>query len=374
MKKIRLMHVITDDNIGGAGKWVLNFLEFFDRKKFKVFVLLSSESKLNEYLDKYVDDEDVEIVNISGIGDKSFDKNDIKKYQMVFEDKKPDIVHTHASLSARIAAKKAGVKFKINTKHCMEYPEKNLLKKIIKKIVYNRYCDRTIACAKEVKKALVDNMGLKAQSITVVYNGVSSLSRISDEEVKQLRRKYNVADDEYIVGAVARLEDVKDISTFIEGANEVLKIRQDVKFLIAGVGSLENELKDKVKKLGIEKNVNFVGFIKDVEAYENILDILVNSSKSEALCIAILECMSIGIPTIATAVGGVPEIITSGESGDLYSVGDYKTLAEKITSLLDDKDRYKKYSENSMRVIRETFSLKKVTRELEELYIKSLMD
>jgi len=374
MKKIKIMHVITDDNIGGAGKWVLNFLEFFNREKFKTFVILSKKSKLNEYLEKYTEDDNIEVINLNGIGDKSFDKADIKKFQRVFDDIKPDIVHTHASLSARIAAKRSKVKFKINTKHCMEFPEKNVVKKIIKRTVYNRYCDRTIACAKEVKRALVVNMGLKDEAVTVVYNGVKSLSKLSDNEIKALRKKYGVSDDEYVVGAVARLEDVKDIDTFVNGANEVLKIRTDVKFLIAGVGSLEEELKEKVIKLGIEKNVIFVGFIKDVEAYENILDILVNSSKSEALCIAILECMSIGVPTVATSVGGVPEIITSGKSGELYAVGDYKTLAVKITSLLDDKDRYKKYSENSVKIIKEKFSLEKVTRELEDIYIKSLMN
>lgn len=372
MKKIKVMHVITDNNIGGAGIWLLNFLKTFDREKFLVYVLLCKDSLLCDNLKIYDRDESVIIMEKNITGDASYVKADIPKFRKLFQEINPDIVHTHASFSARIAARQSKIPFVLNTKHCMELPESNGIKRFIKRSLQNKYCDMTVACSKGVKKSMVQYLGIDEKSIEVIYNGVELISRESEENIVELKKEYNLKGDEFIVGAVCRLEDVKDVNTLIEAADIILKHRNDIKFLIAGTGSLELELKEKVKKLGLQDNILFTGFIKDIDRYDNIIDVMVNSSKNEALGIAILECMRLGIPVIATRVGGVPEVVDEGSTGELFDVGDYKILSMKIEDLADNEDKYKKYSKNSIDRVRKYFSLEQVTSELEKIYIDAI--
>ena len=112
---IKLIHVITDTNIGGAGVWVLNFLKAYDKEKYDVGVAVPCNSLLAPKISEL----GVKVFEIAHIADKSFSKEGIREFIKLFKEQKPDIVHCHASLSARIASKKLGIKT-VNTRHCLE--------------------------------------------------------------------------------------------------------------------------------------------------------------------------------------------------------------------------------------------------------------
>ena len=114
--KIKVLHVLTDKNIGGAGRWLLYYLKYHDREQFKVEVVLPQGSLLAPAVKAL----DVPVISMEDMEDKSFDKKALKALVQLFREEKPDIVHTHASMTARMAARAAMVPSIFNTKHCME--------------------------------------------------------------------------------------------------------------------------------------------------------------------------------------------------------------------------------------------------------------
>ena len=196
---IKLIHVITDTNIGGAGVWVLNFLKAFDREKYDVRVALPT----NSLLTPRIKESGINVYEIPNIRDKSFSKEGISEFIKLFKKIKPDIVHCHASLSARIASKLLGIKT-INTRHCLE-EKKRGIKKVVYSFINNSLSDIVIG----VSKATCDNLlecGTNKKKVRLVYNGVEPLKEYSDVEKREIRKEFGIAEDNIVVGIVARLE------------------------------------------------------------------------------------------------------------------------------------------------------------------------
>lgn len=367
--KKRVIHVLTDKNIGGAGRWLLNYLKFHNEALFDVMVVVPSDSLLKEPLENL---KFGGIIDISDMDENSLSLNDIAKFKKIFKDYKPDIVHTHASLSARIAAKLAGIKYVINTKHCLENPTNSPIKRLLNRILNKMLSNKIIAVSKAVEKSMLDANISKKQIVTI-YNGIEKISdRLPGEEINNIKASYGIKSDDYVVGIAARLEAVKDITTFIKAAKEIKdktdKSDKSVKFIIAGSGSLESQLKAEVDVLDLDKDVVFTGFVKDIERLMSIFDISVITSIQEALCISIIEGMSMGIPAVGTDSGGVNEVILDNVTGKLVKCKDYKALARAIIDILDDKGLYELYSKNSIEHIKDKFLAEEMTKKIEQLY------
>lgn len=363
--KKRVIHVLTDKNIGGAGRLLLNYLKFHNGDLFDVMVVVPSDSLLKEPLKNL---KFGGIIDICDMDEKSLSFNDIAKFKKIFKDFKPDIVHTHASLSARIAAKIAGVKYVINTKHCLENPTNNAIKRILNRFINKMLSSKIIAVSKAVEESML-RAGISERQIANIYNGIEISDRLPIEEINIIKAKYGIESRDTVIGIAARLEAVKDISTFIKAAKEIVdKINKPIKFIIAGSGSLENQLKAEVSALSLDNEVIFTGFVKDIERLMSIFDINVITSIQEAICISIIEGMGMGIPAVGTDSGGVNEVILDNITGNLVKCRDYKALASKIMDILDDKSLYELYSKNSIEHIKDKFLAEEMTKKMEKLY------
>ncbi|MDD4843702.1 MAG: glycosyltransferase [Anaerotignum sp.] len=364
-RKIKVFHVLTDRNIGGAGRWLLNYLKHHNRERFDVWVVLPSDSALYPEVTAL----DVAVIPMEDMEDKSFDKKAGKALHKLFLEEKPDIVHTHASLTARMAAKKAGVPKIINTKHCMEAAPGAFYKKLARRMLNQRYSHTIIAVSKAVKHSMVAG-GTNPKQIVTIYNGIDAIEPITAEERKEILLSYGGDPLKKAVGIVARLEEVKDHETFLMAAKTVLKHREDMAFYIIGDGSLRASLEERARTLGIFDHVIFTGFVKDVEKIEAALDLNVITSKQEALCLSVIESMSVGIPAVGTDSGGVNEVICHGENGYLVPVGDGKALAERILEVFADEEEYRRLAENAKAWARENFTARKMTSRIERLYLE----
>ena len=364
--KIKVLHVLTDKNIGGAGRWLLYYLKYHDREQFDVQVVLP----LGSLLIPAVKALDVHVIIMDEMEDRSFDKKAVKALVKLFREEKPDIVHTHASMTARMAARAAMVPSIFNTKHCMEAAPGILPKKILRREVNAAFSDKIIAVSRAVRRSMV-HAGTHPEQIAVVYNGIDPIEIPSAEEKVALLQSYGGRPGEKAVGMVARLEEVKDHETFLLGAQNVLEKRKDVRFYIVGDGSLREELERRVYELGISEWVTFTGFIKDVEKIEAALDIAVITSKAEALCLSIIESMIAGIPAVGTDSGGVAEVIKHGENGFLVPVGDAEELAERIEELLADDEKRKAFGEHAKKHAESMFMADKMTKRIEKLYLEA---
>ncbi|NLY44168.1 MAG: glycosyltransferase [Clostridiaceae bacterium] len=360
---IKVIHVISDTNIGGAGRWILNLLKYIDREKFLVKVIIPRGSLLKQEIQSL----DTEVIEVPGMADRSFDLKAIGSLYKIFLREKAQIVHTHASLSARIAAKMAGVKRIVHTKHCIDLDIKKGIGTKIGAAVNALLSDKMIAVGLAAKENLIQS-GIPENKILVVHNGVEPLEEIPPEQKEKLKSKWMIKDGDTVIGIVARLEEIKGHTYFIEAAARVAGIRENVKFIIAGTGSLEKQLKEKVKDLGLEQKVIFTGHVQKVAEVMNIIDIVVISSLSEALCLSLVEAMSLAKPCIATDTGGNPEVVEDGCNGLLVPVKNPEQLAEAMIRLVDDPDLRRKMGEKGKKKMYSNFTSEIMTRKIEKIY------
>lgn len=367
---IKIVNVISDTNIGGAGKCIINFCRNYDKKKYEIVVVLPKGSALVGELKNT----GVKLIEIDGLKDKSLDFGSLMKLIKVLREERPDIVHTHASSVARIAAKFVhGTKI-IYTRHSA-FPVSDKIKKGIGRFLYKNvnefFADEIIAVGNAAEENLLDG-GISKEKINTFFNGVEKINTTTQEERKKLKKQYGIEDDEYIVGIMARLEYVKGQDTFIEAADILLKEKDTkIKFIILGTGKEEQRLKDKVKELGIEKNVIFTGFVKNVGDFLNIMDVQVNCSfGTETSCLSLLEGMSIGVPAVATNYGGNPYLIFNGENGYIVPTKDPQKTADAIKKILTNNEIKKRMHERAIEIYNDKFTIQTYVNNVQNVYEK----
>ncbi len=364
--KYKIIEVSSDTNIGGAGKCLLTLLENFDYEKFEVKAVLPQNSLLKPYIDKM----GIEVIEVDGIADKSLDAKAIGKLKKIFKEEKPDLVHTHASMSARIAARMAGAKV-VYTRHSVFPPSKKIsqgIGKVINGAVNNYLADGIIAVAEAAKDNLTDT-GVDEKKIRVILNGVDGLDKKTESEKAAIRERFGVKNGEKVISIVARLEDIKGHEYFIEAAKTLLDKGINARFFIAGTGSYEATLKKKVQELGVGDKVIFTGFISDVDALMSITDIQANASYgTEATSLSLLEGMSIGIPAVVSDFGGNPGVIKDGVNGFVVKKQDSQALACGLGKLLCDEVLYEKMSKGAVEIFNQTFTAQAMTRNTENYY------
>lgn len=366
---MKIVEVSSDTNIGGAGRCLLVLLNELDKETFTPVAILPKNSLLKPKIEEL----GIEALEADIAPDKSLNFSDIFKFIKIFKKEKPDIVHTHASMSARIAAKICGIKT-VYTRHSVFPPSKRISKGIGKAIngfINNIFADRIIAVADAAKDNLVKT-GVSPDKIQVILNGVYPLDANCDEYV--LKKRFGIAEDEKVVSIVARLEDIKGHDYFIDAADMILKKGFKVKFFIAGTGSYEKHLKEKVSLINRENDIIFTGFLTDVDNLLRITDIQVNASfGTEATSLSLLEGTSLGIPAVVSDFGGNPGVIKDGENGIVVPQKNAEKLAQAIEMLLSDNRLYDKLSGGSKRIFSERFTARKMTEQTEQIY-KNLME
>jgi len=357
LRLIRVLHILSDTNIGGAGRLLLNQLKHFDRDKFLIKVVLPKDSLLTTEVENL----GYEVIETTHGADKSLDFKAIPEFMRIFKAERPNIVHAHSSLSARIAAKLRRVKARVFTKHCVEGSGR------LHGILGNMLSTHVIATDYASKEALVSS-GIKPNKITVIINGVDSLRELSDNEKLGARKEFGISDNDFVFGITGRLEPIKGQKYFIDAAKIVCEKYNDCKFLIVGTGGDEEALKQKAKELGIADKVIFTGFVSDITDVTNIMDVIVNCSDSETSCLALSEAFSVGKPAIATNGGGNPYMVTDGENGLIVPIRDSHSTAAAMEKIMQDKDLYSKMSQAAYEHYCEKFTAEVMTKQLEYIY------
>ncbi len=366
---IKVLNVITDTNIGGAGRILVHYLKSFDREKFDVYVavpegsLLIPEIKAAGY----------DVIETRYGKDESFELPAVRELYGIIKRLSPDIVHTHSSLSARIAAYLAGVKSRIYTRHCAyDLPRSatSFPKKQISGLINNTLSTKIVAVAPAAAKNLTDT-GVDPDKITVIMNGVEPVRTATDGEISEIREKYGLSETDFVCSICARLEDVKGHEYLIKAAKIIAEETKDIKFLIVGTGSIEDKLRALVDELGVGDTVKLTGFMSDTAPVLGASNIALNCSwGTEASSLAIAEAMSLGIPTVASDFGGNPSVIADGVNGILYEKKNEKALADAVLRVWRDKELYLALCEGAKRVFGEKFTSGVMTKKLEELYLE----
>jgi glycosyltransferase involved in cell wall biosynthesis len=210
-------------------------------------------------------------------------------------------------------------------------------------------------------------MGVLAERVNLVRNGVDTSVFTPDRSGNELRNEINVPKGTPLVGFVGRLEHEKGPDMFLRAVDQVHQVRPDVHFVIVGDGVMRNKLEEMCAHLQLDKHVHFVGWRTNTVDIYPALDFLVHTSRSDGTSLVLLEAMSCGCPTVGLAVGGVPEIIENERTGFLAGAGDWEGIAFRIIQLLDQPERVQGMKAAARNRVKEHFDVKTNTRRIAEL-------
>ena len=287
-----------------------------------------------------------------------------------------DIVHTHtakAGALGRLAAFLARVPVIVHTLHGHNFY--GYFGKSFSKIIVfverflSRVTDKIIVLTGLEKEDLVKFKAGRAEKMRIIYQGLELENLFSDNLDKaKIRSGLGIAQGESVVGMVSRLEAVKGPQYFIEAALLLAKRIAGIKFILVGEGKLRRKLEERVREAGLADNFIFTGWRDDALDVASVFDVLVLPSLNEAVGIVLIEAQYIGIPVVATNVGGIPEIVRHNETGVLVEPADPAALAQAVECLLTDKEKRRKLAGAAHAWVRGRFMAEDMVAEISKLY------
>ncbi len=186
---------------------------------------------------------------------------------------------------------------------------------------------------------------------------------------KDLREEFGIGKECIVLGTVAFLRDYKGIHLCLEAVESLRHKFPALRFLIAGDGPESSRLREKVNVLGIQKYVHFAGFRSDVNRVLASLDIFVlPSTAGEGVPQAIIQAMAMGVPVVATSIGGIPEVVIHEETGMLAPVNNVEALAHSIRVVLNDASLRTKMTAKAQALVVQSYSLEAMLDAVEQCY------
>ena len=364
---IKVLNMISDTNIGGAGRVLLNYLRCADASRFETSVAVPRGSLLAPELEKL----GAAVYEVDALADRSYDKADVAVLCELIRRVDPDIVHAHGALSARIAARRCK-KTVIFTRHSA-FPVSAKLRyppgRWVNKLVNEHYADHIIAVSGAAAKNLTD-AGISKKRITVLMNGVSPVERAPDGDVLEYRRKWGIEPGEFVLGILARIEPYKGHADILDALAKLTRDGRNVRLLIAGTGEYEGALREKCAELDLEGKVSFLGFQKDVAPFLSVLDVQLNASYgTETSSLSILEGFSMGVAAIVSDYGGNPWLVDDGENGLIFKTRDAADLASCVARVMDDPALLSRMRKRSVEIYNERFTGDIFARNIENVYL-----
>ncbi|MDP3730125.1 MAG: glycosyltransferase family 4 protein [Candidatus Omnitrophota bacterium] len=361
---IRVLHVNTHMNIGGIGQYIVSLAKALKQKRVECFVASSGGELLSELVRLDIRHIRLDINTKFEFGPKVFrSASDLTR---IVKDNKIDLVHAHTRVSqvaSYLASRRAGIPY-IAT--CHGYFNAKLSRRL-----FDTWGEKVVAISEAVRRHLEKDFNVNRQRIEVIYNGID-LGRFSNiysaDRIATAKRSLGIQGG-VVVGTMGRLSSVKGQKFLVEAMKEVVSKSKDARCLIIGSGREEAALKDLAKSLGLETRVIFTGAAyMDIPLYLACMDIFVLPSIEEGLGLALLEAMSLGRPCVASATGGIRDIVNDGVNGILTPVGDSNAIANAVLRILNDKPLAKNISESSRDFVRGRFSIEAMADKMIDLY------
>ncbi|MBW3635203.1 MAG: glycosyltransferase [Armatimonadetes bacterium] len=285
-----------------------------------------------------------------------------------------DIVHAHNGRTMILAAAAANSRLAaVATQHFIA-PQSSTYRGLKKRLAnqahrqINRRFAHFIAISHGAREAMMEREGVDPSHITVVPNGTEPMPRLDGAERDDLRRQMGVEDHSLLVVCVARLTEEKGLRYLIEAMPTVLLSHPATQVVIAGEGSLRDELERQASDLGLQSNLRFLGFRSDATRIMGAADLFVLPSPAEPFGLVLIEAMAQGVAVVATRCGGPVEIIEDGVSGRLVNPADAPALASALVALLRDANKRKCLGENALRRFEQHFTAQRMAAATLEVY------
>lgn len=374
MEQIRILHCLHSMHQGGAEAMLMNLFRQIDKTKLVFDFLLTDMSKEGTY--------EKEIRSLGGRIYKipvmtisnpipylraldSFFRNHNKEYR---------IVHSHTSSKSFFPlyyAKKWGIPVRISHSHNnRSLPNldgfiRNILKFPLKKVANNYF-----ACAQIPAEWLYGKEFCRTHHVRIIYNAIDTDKYLYNEEMrKQLRNQIGVEDSRLVIGHVGRFSYQKNHLFLIDIFEKIKEINPDAILLLVGDGEKRDELKLKIKKLGLNDSVVFTGNVNNVQDYLQAMDVFVFPSLFEGLPVCMVEAQCTGLACVTSSEAVTKEVCIT-ENVRYCSLNDTPQIwAKTIISMIP----YRRESRN-LEVKEHGYDIVKSTLDLQNFYIKKFQE
>ncbi|BCS99326.1 glycosyl transferase [Desulfoluna limicola] len=223
-----------------------------------------------------------------------------------------------------------------------------------------------VAISEAIRQVMIGD-GIAPGRITTIHSGVDTRRLLLEKPEVDFRKTIGVPDDHLIIGMVAALTAEKGYPTLLMAAADVLRDHDKVTFCALGDGSGRESLLEQAEALGLGDRFRFMGFREDVGSFLHTFDVFVLASLMEGLGTSILDAQSVGLPVIASRVGGIPEVVEDGVTGLLAEPGNAEDFAGKLSRLIADPGLRLRLGENALASVT-SFSIEKTVEKNVELY------
>ena len=354
---MKITQVISDENVGGAGI-LLSLITEGLKNEFDFEVIVPKGSALIKRLP-----EGITVTPIPMKGGKAL--SEALTFYQYFKKHPCDVLHTHAAFGARLGGALAGIPRLYSTRHCAMgthgVPP-------LYSALYDRITTLTVATAAAAEEELIGE-GVKKEKIRRIYNGTKEPIRLCAAEKKEMLRSLSLEESDTVLGCVGRLERVKGQDILLRALALLSKKYPSLHLILVGDGRQRGALEALSSSLGIRDRVRFVGYTDRPYLYQNLFTLNVNPSRgNETSCLATSECMSLGIPTVASDFGGNREMIFPYKNGLLFECDNFFSLEYALSKLLADTTLYECLSSGALRYYRDLFSLDRMANQYRAVY------
>ena len=364
-RRLKVMLVTVGLGVGGTETQILELATRLDRTRFDVLVCgLKKDRAVAEELRE----RGVRALTLDGAG-----KGDLRvlyRLARLVRDERPDIIHAFlgvANLAASLVGRLSGVPVII-----WSYRDVEVWKTKAHWMVDRmgaRWADAVTCCSDAVRRFVLARLNGPPSNLLTIHNGINI--EAFDRPHAASRPELNLRDGGFVIGTVSRLDEPK------KGLTVLLRALADVarrdgmpawQGLLVGDGPARDRLRRLAEELGLQGRVVFAGMRRDVASVLPAMDLFVCPSLYEGFGIAIVEAMAAGRPVIASAVGGIPEIVVHGDTGLLVPPGDAAALADAIAALLAHPDLARAMGLRGRARAQERFSVETAVRRHQQLY------
>ncbi len=318
-----IIHVITDLGVGGAGILLSHLFDGAHKENGSLVVLPRGSLLISLFLEKGIPH-----LTYDAEEERSFCISDARAVGRILEEKRPSLVVSHASLSARLAAKRLRIPT-VSVRHC------DTSVRPLSVFLYNALTDATVATSLPLCERL-HAAGIK--NVVTIENGYTDMGVPDEKERALARERFGFSGEGVVIGLSGRLAPVKGHETALRALSLLGDTRHRFTLCFLGRGEEEGRLRALSLSLGIQEQVRFLGFSPDARPFYHAIDAHISCSlDSETSSLSLAEGLSAGCPTLASDTRG--NLARIGEGGRFFPRGDASALAALFSSLLDEEER-----------------------------------
>jgi glycosyltransferase involved in cell wall biosynthesis len=369
-KPISVMHLIYTMAYGGVETALINWVQKMDQTKFTTQVVcFANPGNMEAPFVEAAERQGVSISKIPWARRKPLLKAARALARLVRE-QHIDILHAHnpyANFVCALAAKLTPVKTITTLYVWVDLDWKQNTLQFFDKYAIRAF-DQITAHCEQTRLATIER-GIPADRVKTLTCGFEThRMEMSNQERLERRRAAGIADDQILLVNVARFYPEKAQDSLLRCFKDILLRCRQARLWIAGVGPLEDRLRKLCTQLALDHAVTFLGFVPDLPALLALADIQVHPAIIEGVPLAICAGMAAGLPIVASAVGGVPEVIHHDCTGVLVPPGDEQGFVEAVSRLIRSPEEGRQLGRSARHFIENDYSLATAVKRVEQTY------